>query len=155
MFAKAKFDFVGAANQASFRKGDRVKVTFRGDPGGWSRGEVNGTEGFFPTDYVIYEAAEPKIGENTRCVHCFLILYPFLMNCLSQFHFFHLLMTDIPLPFSTTPKPTPAPATTQKIQVKAMFDYNADGKTIYLSSSLIHQVLFSPLRCHGIIISYW
>ena len=45
-----------AADEISFKKGDRIKVTGK-DPSGWWTGEVNGKLGNFPSNYTAPEEA--------------------------------------------------------------------------------------------------
>jgi cellulose synthase/poly-beta-1,6-N-acetylglucosamine synthase-like glycosyltransferase len=57
------FNFLeGGSNEGAdeatlnFRKGDKVKVLWKGRVGGWSRGEFNGKQGLFPSDYVAFSS---------------------------------------------------------------------------------------------------
>lgn len=51
--ATAKFDYA-AENESdlSFSAGDVINIWDRSDPGGWWQGELNGVDGYFPSNFV-------------------------------------------------------------------------------------------------------
>jgi hypothetical protein len=47
-----------AGGMLHFRKGDKINVLWKNPAGGWSRGEFNGIQGMFPTDFVAFSGGQ-------------------------------------------------------------------------------------------------
>jgi hypothetical protein len=61
-YGKAQFDFDSEPDRddiLNFKAGSIIKILEKGEPGGWTKGELNGCQGIFPTDFVELGSGPP------------------------------------------------------------------------------------------------